>query len=144
MIRTLHYGDIARAHALTDEEREALAAPLLARLRALSCHSERDPCGIPYRGEWVYSEQIEGADPLAVAALRNVLMYQHGNRLAIDACEFATLAPDTPASPCAVALAVYSPNTPASTPAAAPADPWGRTGYPKVLWPRAGVVSDRQ
>jgi hypothetical protein len=62
--RQLNLNDLGQALQMPIEEAEQLAAPLLSNLRELEMPSHRDPAGIPYRGNEVFRELMDGR-PLA-------------------------------------------------------------------------------
>ena len=58
--RQLNMNDLGQALRMPVEEAERIAAPLIADLRELEMPSHLDPAGIPYRGNEVFRELMEG------------------------------------------------------------------------------------
>jgi len=62
--RQLTINDLALALRLPEDEASRIADPLLSELRGLAMPGDADPAGVPYRGNEVFRELMDGR-PLA-------------------------------------------------------------------------------
>jgi hypothetical protein len=90
--KTLTMDDVSAARQLTDEERNRLAAPVIAKLRGLGGGGGNDKAGIPDRGGSIYDQALEGQfNRDQMAAARVALMELGASSRVVDAIESATV-----------------------------------------------------
>lgn len=96
MATTLHTGHCTAIYRMPRAEKERLATPILALLRAIPAigtDGERDRAGIARRGGSVYSDALsaELLDPIAVACARSILIEDGASSAVIDSLESCDL-----------------------------------------------------
>ena len=93
--RTLNLNDVGAVSQLPDRMLDELAAPIIARLRAIPVITSIDLAGIPCRGMCEYYQAVGLQPAIAVAAARRRLHQLRALLYVIDALEcMEVLAPD--------------------------------------------------
>jgi hypothetical protein len=93
MLRTLTLNDVGAAYQLPDAMVAELAAPIIARLRAIPVVSSIDLAGIAVRGMNEYREAVGVQPALAVACARRKLHQLRASLYVIDAIESMEVLP---------------------------------------------------